>query len=338
MLRFLLPLVFALSAATASFSATPFEEAVELWLAGDDENSLNQLANLARNGHPEARLLLARIETTDKAPSPFRRSLSKKDARALFRNMEEDALFGQSWLRTEAQHGDPLAALLLQANFSFPNVELIEALQKAGEFQATDRPLRVLALDGTDKDKLKALKRGMVLDELLPFFTHLSSDPEPQGDGLAALRFITGNPKILADDDAIGMAGVLALGYGYGDLSPENAWRKPVESWVMQAAATKPIADFCSSTCPDKAQAASCGFALLALSGGYFEVIRIDSPIENIIPQKDFLASPRARLMTLRRAALRSRDSNLARPAEEPQLTALSQCAATPILTERAKY
>ena len=90
------------------------EASIKLWLEGDDENSLPALSDLASSGDKTARLLLARIATQDLGPSPFRKSLSGSQARALFRDTTKGARFGRTWLAIEAAGGDPLAQALLQ--------------------------------------------------------------------------------------------------------------------------------------------------------------------------------------------------------------------------------
>ncbi|MCP3972330.1 MAG: hypothetical protein GY717_18800 [Rhodobacteraceae bacterium] len=74
---------------------------------------------------------------------------------------------------------------------------------------------------------------------------------------------------------------------------------------------------------------------MLALSGGYYEIIRLDSPAETVISQDRFLTSPRARLMTLRRAAMTRAETD-AELASLSQIGGISACAARLIATARA--
>ena len=157
-----------------------------------------------------------------------------------------------------------------------------------------------------------------------------------RGDGLAALRHIQPQPVDANSDQALGMAGLLGLGLGYGDLSPDNPWRPAVENWVMTARSTTPIARLCDAECPE--DTAACAFAFLALSGGYFEVIRYDSPLETVISQDQFLESPRARLMVLRRAALARTETNLEWLANSAPAAQLSNCAIDLVTKERKAY
>lgn len=330
-------LMIAVLAASPPFAHadTPVERAVALWLDGDDAQALPLLAELAAGGDVQARLLLARIETSDLGPSPFRQALEPAQSRELFRQKDWSA-FGRSWLKTEAEDGNLLAQSLLAAKRPKPDPDLIARLNALGEHQATDYPTRIVALYGDADMRAGLLANPDLMQDLKPYLTYLSVDPEPRGDGLAALRHIQPDPVDASSDQAMAMAGVLALGLGYGDLSPENPWRPAVENWLMTSPATRPIAQLCNAQCGDKAPA--CAFAFLALSGGYFEVIRVDSPLETVIPQDQFLDSPRARLMVLRRAALARTETNEDWLANSPSAAHLSACAIDLIRAERQAY
>lgn len=311
-----------------------FEAAVAEWLRGSDETSLPVLAELARDGQADARILLAQIEISNRSLSPFMRDLPRDERRALFRHVTRAAPLGQSWLAVEAEDGNAVAAALLRARAAEVAPDLIYTLIAAGEAQASDRPTRFLALHGTDEERAALRDSPSLLPELQPYLDYLLDTAEPRGDGLAALRHIAAEPQISADSEgAIGMAGLLALGFHYGDLNAGNPWRETVENWLLTAPATQPLADLCA-TC-DGGQGA-CAFALMALIGGYFEVIRLDSPYEAVIAQSEFLGSPRARLTALRRAAL-TRSETDEQLASIPQIAGVSQCAADLVADIRAQ-
>jgi len=328
-----------LSVSAPAAAQTSFNEAVELWLEGNDRDSLPALAVLAQAGDRNARILLARIETFDRGPSPFRFSLSGAERRALFRQVPPNEIFGKSWLKVEADRGNTLAANFLKSRHPEPDLELVTELWDAGEAQATDYPTRVIALYGTAEQKQALLQSDRILGDLTPFIAYLSGEPEPRGDGLAALRLITGkeNDEINPDNpDAFGMAGFLALGFGFGDMSADNSYRSAVEDWLLQTRSTIPISQLCAERCPNDQRA--CAFAFLALSGGYFEVIRLDAPFQSLISQVQFLESPRARIMTLRRAALARVEANTRALATTEQIAEISSCVADLVAAERALY
>lgn len=314
---------------------TALQRAVDLWLEGDDARALPMLSELAASGNSEARLLLARIETGDLGPSPYRQALSREQSRELFRQMDW-APFGRSWLAVEAAEGNELAQALLQSKRPVPNLTLVENLIEMGEPEASDYPTRIIALYGDDGMRQSLLDNDRAMQDLRPYLSYLLLEPEPRGDGIAALRHIQPDPVDVQSVPTLGMAGLLALGLGYGDVSPDNPWRPAVEDWLMTSKATRPIAGLCNAECPQETRA--CAFAFLALSGGYFEAIRYDSPLETVIPQDRFLDSPRARLMVLRRATLARTEANLDWLSNSAASAALSSCAMELIAKERAAY
>ena len=161
--------------------------------------------------------------------------------------------------------------------------------------------------------------------------------PEKHADGLAALRHIaTENIEDVDENqsDAMEMAGTLALGYGYGSLNPNNKWYDQVAKWVLEAPSTMPMAQFCKQAC--QGEVPSCAMTLFALTGGYFEAIRLDTPLETVIPQKQFLESHRARQMTVRRAVFTRAETN-AELASIAEIAKHSRCLANSIAVLRSK-
>lgn len=281
------------------------KQAVALWLDGDDKQSLPMLAKLAGRGDPDARLLLARLEYMDRGRSPYLRSLSAAQLKNMHRSHNSKTKFAVSWLEIEAQQGNELAVLLQKTRLPYANISLIEKLHSMGEAQASDHPTRISALYGSSAERNALLKNDAVLSELRPYVRYLTTAPEPRGDGMSALRYMVPElaDKVNKDNiDALDMAGVLALGYGFGRMNQSNPWYEGVANWVLSNEATRPILTLCSRKCGDEIP--NCAMMLMALTGGYYEVIRLDSPLERLISQTDFLNSPRAELMAIRRAAL----------------------------------
>ncbi len=315
------------------------ERAIALWLEGNDRDSLPMLAELAQSGDATARILLAQIDVKDRGHSPFRAGLSPSEARALFRRDTGYGGFSQSWLKIEAETGNALAEALLATRHPRPDPSLISRLRGLGEVEATDYPIRVVALYADTETKRRVLDSDEMMEALRPYVEHQLDPVVQHGDGLGALRQMApfAAEMIRADDpDSAGMAGLLALGFAFGDASAQNRWRGLVEEWVLTASAMRPMADLCRESCPG--EVTGCGFAMLALSGGYFEAIRLDTPLESVISQERFLSSPRARLMTLRRAALAEKNAGRGWIASYDEIAEMSQCAADLIRETRAGY
>lgn len=322
-----------LSVSAPAFSDVSLDDAVALWLTGDDETSLPALAALAQDGNAQARVLLARIETTDLGVSPFRQSLTAEQRRKLFRYAPEAARFPRSWLLIEAMEGNELAALLSASRRPIIDLQMHAALWEAGEHQATRYSTRLIALRGSASAREAISSKGMILPELEPFWSEVTVNA-PGARGTAILARMTGKTDFDLDDpDTVEMMRALSMGLGPDGLNPDNQWQAQVSDWLLSDDPLRPIADLCRQSCP--AQAGQCALTLLVLSGGYAEATEIDSPYETLISQDRFLSSSRARLMALRRAAFAR---SAGRPYSRDNIAELSSCTADLIAQERAKY
>ena len=313
-----------------------FADAIEIWLDGSDRDSLPVLADLAAKGNTAARLFLSRIEREDRASSRFLDNLGPSGRRNLFRAAIEQKRMKPSWMQVLAKNGNPLASALMDAAAPTPNIDAIRKLRSMGEFQATDHPLRIVGFNGTQAERDEVISEGLVLPELVPYLLYHHETPEPQGDGLAALRHILGDKAPVLDGhdpDTLDMARLLGVGFGYTSLSPTNKWRRPVEQWLLSSPDMRPVADLCRQTCPS--DPGGCAITIAALTAGYFEMIRMDSPLESVVPQDRFLKSARARRWTLRRAAFTAWEKT-ARPFPIEEIANYDRCVATMIKNERA--
>ena len=315
----------------------PYEQAIELWLDGDDEQSLPALAELAQEGNSGARIVLARIESLDRGMSPFRLGLTREQSIRLFRQPSNASPFGRNWLAIEAERGNELARLLKRSREPHVDLDLLAQLHAAGEDEAGDYPTRIVALYGTRQQREALLASPHVLDDLKPYLRYLIETSEPRSDGLEALRHITAGAKRVSAEDphTYEMAEMLALGFWFGDYRAPNPWRPVLVDWLFSSPSARPIANLCENRCPHARD--DCGLTFLALVGGYYEAIRLDTPVERYIPQPRFLNSKRAAQMTLRRAALMKNEPGTDL-ANLQDIAAHNQCAADLVAAERALY
>ena len=282
------------------------QKAIDLWLDNNDSDSLATFSKLAKSGNRAARILLARIERTERAPSDYIERMSKPERMALFRASNNNNQFSPSWLLVESKQGSELARLFLEAGKPYVNLDLIQALRAWGEHQASDHPTRIAALYGTVQDKERLLGE-LALQELHPYVKSQLSGAGKIADGMQALlyilSFVPGQDLDFDADDADTRqaALMLALGIPYGFVNEDNKWYAPVSSWLLNDPATRPISRFCSNNCPDDSEL--CAMYLLGMTGGYYEVIRQDSPLEALISQDEFLESARAQAKAIRRAS-----------------------------------
>ncbi|MEM8537426.1 MAG: hypothetical protein AAGF56_06150 [Pseudomonadota bacterium] len=333
MLRKFAAIAFAtLAYVTPVYAQVDLAEAIDLWLAGDDETSLPALAVLAEEGDTDARILLARIETNDLGLSEFRKNLSSEERRYLFRFWPKAAMFPKSWLLVEAARGNEIAQLLYASRLPDVTPETHAALWAAGERQATDYSARIFALRGSPSQQAEIRRKGLVLPELKPLWSELTN-PTLGNGGFAILSLSTGVQNLdPSDNDTVKMARYLSLGMGTDEVGQSNRWSSTVQGWLLQDAPLRPVADLCRGACGE--DPGSCALAMVGLMGGYSQAVEIDSPYENLIAQGEFLASPRARLMALRRAAFSVGSGRL---YGGDQIANVSQCLANLVLRERTR-
>ncbi len=312
--------------------------AVTDWLNDDDAGSLPRLAALAREGNVAARLLLARIEYTDRAASEFVQGLDRQSRVALYRSDEGNARFRQSWMRVEAERGNAFAALLRQAGELGIQLDTVRALGAAGEREAAEHVIRKVAVDGTPAERTRLAGMLDHRSELAPYLHGFRFSSQGVTTGETALRFMIAE---LRDDDwrvvelpqdADTRRATLFVDIGYqagrqiADYDASGRHYASITDWLLTAPAGRPLAGLCRRSCADDALR-DCALAAFGLVGGYYELVRFDSPLEALISQDEFAASSRAVGMLARRIV--AARSEAAVPVFSPaELRARSVCLA----------
>ena len=156
--------------------------AVEFWLDNDDENSLSRLSTKAASGNVAARLLLARIERTERSPSEYLLTLDREQRHGLFRGPARGSIH-PSWLQIESRNGNVLAGLLLRSYSPDVDLETIAALVERGEPQASDHLVRMASLYG-DAETRETLLPGLAIEELHPYVLSQGPDAGKLADGM----------------------------------------------------------------------------------------------------------------------------------------------------------
>ncbi|MEM6985100.1 MAG: hypothetical protein AAF499_01065 [Pseudomonadota bacterium] len=312
-----------------------FSAAASGWLA-DDDGSLRTLAQLAADGNRAARLLLGRIEVTDRAPQVGLRKLSRGEWLALFRGPKRGSRFAPSWIRYEASQGNALASELQKATTLGLNGASVRSLIDVGEPEAAEHLIRKIAVDGSDADRHDLLMFLPPEHELQPYVFGFRHAPAGLNTGATAFQRMSGNAVIAfaaqrSQEILPQIANTFAdLGYQAGDQLPigwlETPDAQAIATWVLTTPAATPLARLCLGACTGN-EIQACATTAFGLFGGYYEVIRLDSPVENLIPQAEFLRSDRARGMAARRIA-NARDEIGNRVFSETQLRGISQCLA----------
>ena len=327
---------YSLAQSVQGADSARFKQAISAWLNNNDEQSLPVLADLALEGNIAARLFLARIERTERVQSNYLLSLTQQQQQALFRSPQSQGKFLLTWLQVEESRGNPLAKALSRSAFSYVDLEAIKTLRSYGEIQATDHLIRSAAFHGDDEVRRKLLD-GLTYKNLIPFVRNQVRPVEKYSYGLEALKQIIGD-EIPASTENINQQDneailFLALGSPYGKLDTDNPWRTEIEQWLQTDEAVKPIHDICSQQCPSEVN--SCAVSMFGLTGGYYEAIKLKTPLESVVTQSTYLNSARAQQQAVRQAALRRAEDG-GELVTISDLSQTSQCLANLVSTERA--
>ena len=336
---FLCQISLLVQADSVSGSADPmFKSVVSIWLEDNDVDSLLPLAEMAKQGNIAARLLLARIEVTDRAPSAYVRNLSRKDYNKLFRSNAESLKLKPSWLVTESKLGNQLARTLLDATALGINLDTVRQLFQLGEQQAAEYQIRKVAVDGTREQQLHVLEMMGENFESAPYVRGFLHSREKVTTGIAALEHILGdvnknksNPIQIEENKKTEDALLyIRIGYQAGkeliNFDSKHPLFSVLSKWIMNSDQTIPIATICQQACSEE-EIPKCANTAFGLMGGYYEVIRMDSPVESIIPQNVYIQSQRARNSAIRKiAGFRSEAGQLV--FNEQELRVQSSCLA----------
>ena len=291
-----------------------FRTAVETWLDDNDADSLPVLSSLAHNGNVAARLLLSRIETTDRASGDYVKGLSRAERLNLFRPETGSGVFRPSWLKTESDAGNAIAKALLDGTALGINIAAIQRLYDIGEVEATEHLVRKVAVDGSQVERQELAGFLPPQSELAPYLRAFRHAREGVTTGQTALQHMLGtiegvgpeSVELGHDADTRQAMEFVDIGYQAGgqtsDFGESNKYFQAVTRWVMSAPEATAVAKLCRQVC-DEEEIPACTNTAFGLIGGYYEVVRFDSPMEAIVPQSRFLASKRASGMTLRRIA-----------------------------------
>jgi len=288
--------------------------AIEVWLQDNDTESLPVFASLAGEGNQAARLLLARIEATEQAASNFVSGLSRKDRIDLFRSNSGKGLFRPTWLKSEMQAGNKVAAVLLESSLTTVNVPAIRTLYEIGEEEAAYNPIRMVATSGSQDDKKELASFMPPGSELTPYLRAQQKPVKGFTPGHAALQMIiggseaVGSPSIFTGSEHDTDAAVDFVEFGYQNgveasaFDQTNGYYDDMASWIEAESATAPIATLCHRICKNE-DVKSCAITVFGIAGGYYKVIKFDSPLQILIEQSRYVTSDRAVGMLLRRTS-----------------------------------
>ena len=283
--------------------APAFARALALWLDDDEATALPALAALAHEGNTAARLLLGLIDRSPTLQGPWLARLPRAQRLEVMR--APGGMSGRSWLAEIAS--DPIAAAWLALMRTDAGLATGAALAALGETRAAREALVVLAMRhhpdlGQD--------------------WHDWMDPE-----LAFLIWPRAREAVRTQ-----LERVLPAGHPHWLLVGQAtaAW----DIWLASSPAAAPFAAFCRAECPQSV--AACQRAAHAALGSHVAALTLGSPVEALIAQTDFLASPRSRSSLLRRILL-SVDAR-GRRARNDRATQTEACLGSRLAAEADRY
>lgn len=256
--------------------------------------ALTQLAELARQDNRAAQIFLARVAVHGHLHKHYTGLLPRTERVALLR--QPGGLSGKSWLKA-AQVDVPLAVALQQAGQTGSKAEALRALVEMEEMSEALRNIPGLITLGQAEDALAVLKDARSLPSdasvliewtlrerhreqavygsaRMPLEWRL---PETENDVAARLSWAPVPPRTFFEDSGL-QKSVL-----------ENA--KHVSSW-------KPLLTFCQTQCGRSVdQCTALGSTLLSLAPYH----PFSSPLENLLPNTVYWASPRMEADVARR-------------------------------------
>lgn len=278
-------------------TAESLENAVEAWLANNDEIAIPALAALAHRGNVQAQRLLGKIAT--RPFSPFVAGLPHKDRIELLR--APGGLSGRSWLKVAAEEGDALAAAFVAVEAPPFNTTDILALLDNGE----DDAAAIALLRATAYGRIEGLSDLLVNRRLLfdVAYTALVSEAV-WGDAPPPTSWRTG-------EDPLRLVEVLAFGAWTSQRPTKNPARDmslrlfpgdyhetnpaPTGALLAELAPVSRPAQrllrYCQAACGDAIEV--CMGDTVALVGGYNELWQFGPPVQSLISEDRYLDSPR---------------------------------------------
>ena len=291
-----------------------FKRAIEWWLADDDQQSLPVLSSLAKVGNKAARLLLSRIEFTDRSPQQAVMKLKRSQSHALFRHQVSHSPFPRSWITTEANSGNILAQSLRRAVEPGIDIDGVRHLYSIGEKEAAEHKIRKIAVDGSRAEQQEVADFLGDNDSLTPYIRGFQFSREGMTTGKTAMQAMLGDlqkkdaTNIVLGNDADTKSAIAFVDIGYQagrqavDYDDSGSYFDSIARWISQDKTANPVLRICQKHCTVEEQS-SCLVTAFGLIGGYYELHRFDSPLEALISQSDFLSSARSEGMMLRRIA-----------------------------------
>ncbi len=254
--------------------APEFQAALALWLSDDEEGAFPALAGLAQDGNQAAQILLGVIDRSPALQGPWLARLPRDERIVLLRR--PGGMSGQSWLHAAQDH--PVAAAWLTRLRTDAGMDILASFAALGEGRAAREAFA--ALLAREHPAIMALDPAGVEPELLYLlWSRLGPEARPA------------------------VAALIPEGHPQRRLMGEEVAAQSHLDWLATSPAAQPLAALCAQTCA----AAEQGACLLAAHGAmpsHLALLTLGSPVEGLISQAEFVATPRGQASSLRRILL----------------------------------
>lgn len=263
-----------------------YQDAVNLWLSGDDLPALQALSELANSGNAAAQILLARIGADTKLHKHVTAQLPRKERVSLLR--KPGGLSGKSWLVT-AQEQEPLAGAMHQLGQIGENPDAVRILLDQGElYLAANASERLLWL-GKAAEVIEVYKGVSQVPELAKPVIKMAKKRKGEMayvgsakvPGVVLVDISSAPPNVAIEWFGVDFK-MLRNRDGYLEFILKHL--DSVESWT-------PLRSFCDRRCASTRDACIVTGGMFATQdAGRFSFI---SPSQRLISNKDYWSSPR---------------------------------------------
>ncbi len=283
-----------------------FQDALALWLEGDDAAAIPRLAELAQvQGNLAAKGLLGMIDKIASLQGPDLVAHDRAERLALLR--APGGLSGRNWMSQIADESE-LAQLWVALWQVQGGVEIARRFVELGEARATRETLLVLVSRYETGFDAEVLAQSWYPESLVHLTTTRVLDPDD----------IAGRP---AGDPIRRFAGQTVL-------------QADLQDWLGESDHARPLRAACAQQCMETK--ADCTLALYRALDGYSTLLLLGSPIAALIPDQEFAQSQRAIDAVARRIMLKH--SARTRHSLMRQIDQIDACAASWLRAEFERY
>lgn len=316
-----------------------FDEAVELWLGGDDAMSLPMMSELANEGFEPAMLFLGRIQNWPAHWSPWLTSLSDED------RVELLTADGKNWLTKVVDDAEFALGLLSIFNGAeIPGMSQNETLEQfipmalgfieRGEYANAYMPFAwgQIYWEPTPEELQKALAQQLpdyllplqwsLMDEFPTSALHRSRTTRTirnalLNNNLSALSYYgppNGSPERRAEFNNIATEAQKAfskftwdgIDFTHDTPEPTLQYLGRFSEILQRDKQTAQLVNYCERKCPT--EVTLCTGLLFMTTGAHLSSVMSHSPLQSIIPDTEYFISPRFEMDMFARSSQREID------------------------------